>query len=226
VGSAACRGTAGNAGRVVDQQPGVADRRATPGEDAARTLLSPGETLRELGEVGVAFGDTGPVSEWQPVELKSPGWWDRAWAFCTRTTLRKVVFFTLFAPVALVLAIDSVGPSALLDRLIGGRTCEGPRGSIARRVQHAMSALGPGANHLVVSDRRVLLVRRELFADPPQLTLVLSVLMHDIAGARHRPRGPLRRRVELRFTDGTRIVLALPLLRAPSPQRLLTALAH
>lgn len=198
----------------------------TPGEDAARALLTPRETLREWGDVGIAFGDTGPVSEWQPVELKSPGWWERAWAFCTRTTLRRVVFFTLFAPVALILAIDSIGPSTLVDRLIGGRTCEGPRSSIARRVQHAMSALEPGADHLVVSDRRVLLARRELFADPPQLTLVLSVPLRDIASARHRPHGPLRRRVELHFIDGTRIILALPLLRSPGPERLLAALAH
>jgi hypothetical protein len=193
--------------------------------DAARALLEPGEVLRELGEVSEAFGDTGPVSEWQPIELKSPGWFDRIWAFGTRTTFRKVVFYTLLAPLMVYLAIDSVGSSTVLDRMIGGRTCVGPRGSLARRVEHALNVLGSGANQVVVSDRRVLLVRAKLFVDPPQLTLVLSAALGDIAAARHRPRGLLRRRVELRFVDGSHIVIALPAFRAPSPKRFLAALS-
>ncbi len=192
--------------------------------DAARALLEPGEVLRELGEVREAFGDDGPVSEWQPSELSSPGWFDRIWAFGTKTTVRKVVFFTLLAPLMVYLAIDSVGPGTLLDRMIGGRTCVGPRGSLARRVQYALNVLGPSANHVVVSDRRVLLVRAKLYVDPPQLALVLSLALGEIAAARHRPRGVARRRVELRFTDGSRIVVALPVFAAPSPKRFLAAL--
>jgi hypothetical protein len=194
--------------------------------DAARALLEPGEVLREFGEVSRAYGDTGPVSEWQPVELTSPGWLDRMWAYGTRTTFRKVLFFTLLAPLMVYAAIDSMGSSAVLDRMIGGRTCAGPRGSLARRAEHALSALGSGANHVMVSDRRLLLVRAELFADPPEVTLASAVALGDLAAARHRPRGLLRRRIELRFTDGSWIVLALPLLRAPSPERLVAALSR
>jgi len=49
---------------------------------------------------------------------------------------------------------------------------------------------------------------------------------HDLLAARRRPRGPWRRRLELRFTDGSRIVLALPLFQSPPPRRFLAALQH
>jgi hypothetical protein len=198
--------------------------------DAARALLDPGEALRELGDIGVAFGDTGPVSEWQPVELNPSAWWDRIWAFGTKTTIRKIAFYTLLAPLAVYAAVESLGdslaagPSTLLDRLIGGRTCQGPRDSLARQVQHALSALGPGADRFVLSDRRLLLVKGTLFTDPPELTMISSVPLTEIATARHRPRGLLRRRVEIRFTDDSRIVLALPALRSPKPKRFVAAL--
>jgi hypothetical protein len=193
--------------------------------DAARTLLEPGESLRELGDVSVAFGDTGPVSDWQPIEPKSPGWFDRAWAFGTRTTLRKVVFSIALAPLFLFMAIASVDSGSIFDRIIGGRTCAGPRGSLARQVEHALSTLGLKANGIVLSDRRMLLVRTELSTESPRYTHVMAVALGDIAAARHRPRGLLRRRVELRFTDGSRIVFALPMFNAPSPERFLAALA-
>ncbi|HSK97014.1 MAG TPA: hypothetical protein VK891_10395, partial [Euzebyales bacterium] len=63
-----------------------------------------------------------------------------------------------------------------------------------------------------------------LFTDAPALTLVGSVPLDEIAAADPSPRGPARRRVEVRFTDGSRIVLALPVLRAPGPERLAIAL--
>jgi hypothetical protein len=204
-------------------------RRQLAGEDvrdAARALLAPGETLRELGEVTVAYGDTGPVSDWQPVALTSPAWFDRIWSWGTRSPVRKAVFFTLLAPVAAVAALDSIGPSTLMDRLIGGRVCEGPRGSTARQIEHALSALGPGGNRIAITDRRILLLRQALFADPPDLNLLLAVPLTDIAAANRKPRGFLRRRVELRFVDGTRVVLALPTFGATSPRRLLAALTH
>jgi hypothetical protein len=209
----------------IGQLPSTAlDEEAEDLRDAARALLAPGETLRELGEVTVAYGDTGPVSDWQPIELASPAWFDRIWSWGTRSRVRKAVFFTLLAPVAAVAALDSIGPSTLIDRLIGGRVCAGPRGSTARQVQHALSALGPGGNRIAVTDRRLLVLRQALFADPPELSLLLAVPLTDIAGASRKPRGLLRRRVELRFVDGTRIVLALPAFGATSPRRLLEAL--
>lgn len=206
--------------RVQDQRDGEDVR------EAARALLEPGEALREIGDVGVAFGDEGPVSEWQPIELRSPPWLERVWASGTRTTPRKIAFFTLLAPLAMCAAISSIGPPDVLDRLIGGRTCDGPRDSLARRVQHALSPLGPGADRIVVSDRRLLLVRGARFPDPPHFTLVSSVPLRAIAGARHRPRGPAWRRVDVRFSDDSRIVLALPALRSPRPARLVAALRH
>jgi hypothetical protein len=198
--------------------------------DVARALLDPGETFREFGDIDVAYGDTGPVSQWQPIELKPMRWLDRIWAFGTRSTARKIVFYTLLAPVWVWLAVESLGdalaagPSDLLDRLIGGRTCQGPRDSLARQVQHALSALGPGAEHFILSDRRLLLAKGTLFTDPPELTVISSVPLTEIAMARHRPRGLMRRRVEIRFTDDSRIVLALPVLRSPKPKQFVAAL--
>lgn len=188
--------------------------------DAARALLDPGEQLRELAEVDVAYGDTGPIADAQPVEVKPSGRIGRLWAFATRTRLRAVLLSSLLLP----LAVLEIGPSALLDRLIGGRVCQGPRGSAARGVQHALSVLGPDANHVVVTDRRLLWVRKELFTEPPRFHPVWSVPVMALATARRRPRGPLRRRVELCFTDGSRIVLALPAFRSPPPRKFLAAL--
>jgi hypothetical protein len=76
----------------------------------------------------------------------------------------------------------------------------------------------------VLSDRRLLFVKGTLFTDPPELSVISSVPFTDIAQARRRPRGLLRRRVEIRFIDDSRIVLALPMLRSPKPQRLVAAL--
>jgi hypothetical protein len=198
--------------------------------DAARALLDPEEALREFGDIGLAYGDDGPVADWQAVELNPSRRLDRVWAFGTRSTVRKIVFYTLLAPLAVYAVVESLGdwlmagPSTLLDRLIGGRTCEGPRDSLARQVQHALSPLGPGANRFVLSDRRLLFVKGTLFTDPPKLTLISSVPFADIADARRRPRGLLRRRVEIRFTDDSHIVLALPSLRAPRPKRFVAGL--
>lgn len=204
---------------VIDGDDAAVRRR-----DALGALLEPGELPRESGEVRVAFGDEGPVSQWQPLQIESPRWLERVWAAGTRSTPRRILFFTLLAPLAACAAISSLGPPDAADRLVGGRTCEGPRDSLARRVQHWLSPLGPGADGVVISDRRVLFVRGALFAGPPGLALVGSVPLDRIAAARPSPRGPARRRVELGFADGSRIVLALPVLRAPSPERLAAAL--
>lgn len=208
-----------------DEQRRQLDRRLS-GEDvreAALALLEPGEELRERGPTNVAFGDSGSILDPTPA---TTGGWERAWHTATRTTLRKVLFFTLLAPVALIMALDGIGPSTLFERLLGGRTCQGPPGSTARRMLQALEGLGHRADEFILSDRRLLLVKREIWADPPRFTPVLSVPRHDIASARRRPRGPWRRRVELRFTDGSRIVLALPLFQSPSPRRFLAALRH
>lgn len=194
--------------------------------EAYRSLLEPGEELRAHGDVSLATGSWGPVAEWHPVEVTTPRWLDRFWAFATRTALRKVVFFTLLSPLMLYAWVDSLGGglSGGVDRLVGGVVCAGPRGSTARQAQHALSPLGPGANELAVTDRRLLLVRRGLSGDPPARTPVMAIPLADVVTGRPHPRGLVRRRVELGFGDGSRIVLALPMLRSPSPQRLVAAL--
>ncbi len=192
--------------------------------EALESLLAVGETWREAGDVDHAFGHTGPSADHEPIQLETPGWLDRIWAAGTRTTLRRVVFFTLLSPLALIAAVDSLSLDGWLERLIGGRTCAGPRGSLARRVEHAFNRLAAGANMLIVSDRRLLLVRRGLWRMDDRFSVVDAVDLGDVVGARVRPRGFLRRRVEVRFTDGSSIVLALPSFSAPRPKRVVAAL--
>jgi hypothetical protein len=191
-----------------------------------RSLLEPGETLLESGEVSVAFGDMGSIAEWQPIELTSRRWMGRLRAFATRSTPRKLVFYTLLAPLMLVATVMSIGPGLgdWFDRLIGGVTCAGPRGSLARRVQHALSPLGLAADRVIASDRRLLLVKRGPWRDPYRFELTWAVALGDLAEARVHPRGVLRRRVQVQFADASSVVLALPLLRSPSPQRMVAAL--
>jgi hypothetical protein len=198
-------------------------------DDAAyQGLLQPGERLWEHGEVSLALGGWGPVAEWNPIEVRTPGWLDRLWAFGTRKAARKVVFFTLLSPLMLFAWIDSIGGSlsSAVERLVGGVVSAGHRGSLARQAQQALSALGAGANELVVTDRRILLVRRGLFGSTPDRTAVWAIPRTAIAAARRRPRGLARRRVELSFADRSRIVLALPALRSPRPDRLATVLTY
>jgi hypothetical protein len=209
-------------------------RRQLDGEDvrdAARAVLDPTEDLRLLGEGHPAYGDSGPATDTEPVELQpSPGL-ERLWGFCTRTAPRRIVSFAVFAPFMAVLALDSIGPSTLLDRLIGGRTCEGRRGSVARQVEQAFSTFSGRADLYAVSDRRLLLMRSNRYrsGSPPELAIVASIPRAAIAGARRRPRGLFRRRVELSFVDGSRIVLALPFFASAKlnegPKRLVTELA-
>lgn len=210
----------GRTAEGLDPSPHAAVRRALP------ELLEPGETVRALGDVHAAHGDTGDAAESEQVRPREPAWFARAWAFATRTTPRKVVFGVLCFPVLVYVLLDSLGDALSgrwLDRLVGGRVCAGPRGSLARQAEHALSSLGPGANTLAVTDRRLVLVRHELGSDPARLTLVWARPLADVTSARPRPRGLARRRVELAFGDGSRIVLALPAFRSPRPAKVAAA---
>lgn len=204
-------------------------RRGLDGEDerdALRALLQPGEALRETGSANVAHGDTGSPEDWEPLELRTPRGLDRLWDFATRTAVRKLVFFTVLSPLMLVAAVDSLGASisGWLDRLVGGVVCSGPRASHARRVAHALSPLGLRADRLLVSDRRLALVRRAGSWRDNRPEIAHSVPLAQIAEARRRPRGVLRRRVEIVFVDASRIVLALPSFQSPPPARVVAAL--
>lgn len=199
----------------------------TDTDAAVAATLEAGEALRAHGALNIARGDTGPITETEP--LSDP--WaphnrpNRVWDFATRTGPRKFLFFTILSPLLLLAAVEGVGDgmSGRVDRLLGGVTCAGPRGSMARRMQHALSPLGGRANHMAVSDRRLVLLRRSLMGRPTRTIWTAS--LHDVATARPRPRGLLRRRVELRFTDGSRLVIALPAFEAPSPKKVCAALS-
>jgi len=197
-------------------------------EAALAETLAQGEVLRLHGAVGVAHGDTGPITDtdlWSdPAAPHNRG--SRSLDRLTRTRTRKVLFSTILSPVLLVAAIDSLGGGLgdRIDRLVGGVTCGGPPGSLARRAEHALSMLGGRANHLAVTDRRLLLLQQDLGLRAG-FDIVGEVPLHAIADARPRPRGLLRRRVQLSFVDGSHVVLALPALQAPSPERVCAALA-
>jgi hypothetical protein len=189
--------------------------------------LAPGEVLRVYGAVNVAHGDSGPLTDtdlWaDPAAPHNRG--ARTLGRLTRTRTRKVLFYTVLSPLLLVAAVGSLGDGVgdRIDRLVGGVTCGGPPGSLARRTEHALSPLGGRANHLAVTDRRLLLLRHGLRGVEPWFDTVGEVPLHAIASARPRPRGLLRRRVELCFADGSHVVLALPTFQAPPPARLCAA---
>jgi hypothetical protein len=196
-------------------------------EAALAGTLAPGEVLRVYGAVNVAHGDTGPVTDtdlWgDPAAPHNRG--ARTLDRLTRTPTRKVLFYTVLSPLLLVAAVGSLGDGLgdRIDRLVGGVTCGGPPGSLARRTEHALSPLGGRANHLAVTDRRLLLLRHSLRGVQARFDHVGEVPLHAIARARPRPRGLLRRRVELWFADGSHVVLALPAFQAPSPVQLCAA---
>ena len=196
-------------------------------EAAVAEMLASKELLRLYGAVNVAHGDTGPITDtdlWDdPAAPHNRG--ARTLDRLTRTRVRKVVFYTVLSPVLLVGAVGSLGDGVgdRIDRLVGGVTCGGPPGSLARRTEHALSPLGGRANHLAVTDRRLLLLRQRLRSLQPRFDTVGEVPLHAVASARPRPRGVLRRRVELSFTDGSHVILALPRFQAPSPAQLCAA---
>jgi hypothetical protein len=196
-------------------------------EAAVARMLAPGEVLRVHGDVNVAHGDTGPITDadlWaDPAAPHNRG--ARTLDRLTRTRSRKVLFYTVLSPLLLVAAVGSLGDGLTdrVDRLVGGVTCGGPPGSLARRTEHALSPLGGGADHVAVTDRRLLLLRQALLSLHARFDEVWDVPLHAIASARPRPRGLLRRRVELWFADGSYLVLALPTFRAPSPARVCAA---
>jgi hypothetical protein len=198
-------------------------------EAAVAAMLAPGEVLRVYGGVNVAHGDTGPITDtdlWaDPAAPHNKG--ARALDRLTRTPARKLLFYTVLSPVLLLVALESVGDRLTdrVDRLVGGVTCAGPPGSLARRIEHALSALGGRADHVAVTDRRLLLLKSRILTLQTRFDHVWEVPLHAIAGARPLPRGLLRRRVQLWFPDGSYLVLALPRFAAPRPSQMCAALA-
>jgi hypothetical protein len=198
-------------------------------EAAVAGMLTPGEALRVHGDVNVAHGDTGALTDTELLDDPSAphNRANRMLDRLTRTRVRKVLFYTVLSPLLAVAAVESIGDglSDRIDRLVGGVTCRGPRGSLARRMEHAFTMLGGGgrADHLAVTDRRLLLLRRRHRGVEVRFDHVWEVPLDTVARARPRPRGLLRRRIELLFADGSHIVLALPTFQAPSPARVCEA---
>lgn len=198
--------------------------------DALEEILEPGEELRIYGSTNVAHGDDGPATEWELWEgtkARLDGWW----SFVTRTWPRRILFFTVLLPVGLIAALDGIGGglSDRLDRLVGGVTCRGPRGSQARQMQHALSPLGGRGSHLVVSDSRLLVVRVgiKILKGPPDVDVIWSAARTQVSSAERRPHGLLRRRVQLWFADGSTIVLALPFFdSSPKPSQVVDVLTQ
>lgn len=192
-------------------------------------VLASGEVLRLHGGTNVAHGDTGPATEWENVDsLADSG--NRFWSFATRTWPRKILFFTVLSPLLLIGLLESIGDgiSSGLDRLVGGVTLSGSRGSAARRMQHALSPLGARGNRMAVTDRRLVVFREHhsLRGGPPRVELTWSLPLAEIAAARPYPRGLLRRRLQVSFRDGSMIVLACPLSDAPKPASFAAALVQ
>lgn len=196
-------------------------------EAALRALLGPHEVLRAYGEASIAFGSEGRAADQEPLDLSVGPRAERFWDRMTRTRLRKVLFFTVLSPLLLVALVEGIGTSIGdgVDRVVFGAVCRGPRGSLARRVEHALRSLGGGgADTFVLTSSRLLLVHVGVgSASSPRP--VFDVPLDAIASARPAPRGPLRRRLELRFGDGSSIVLALPSFRSPAPRTVVPLLS-
>lgn len=194
---------------------------------ALEPLLEPGEVLRPHGGTHVAHGEIGPATEWEEIDALGAAN-NRFWSFATRTWPRKIIFFTVLSPLLLIALVESIGDgiSGGLDRLIGGITCAGRRGSAARQMQHALSPLGARGDHMAVTDRRLLVFRERVSLRDLSSTVELKwfVPLVEIAAARPFPRGLLRRRLQVSFRDGSMIVLACPLSDTPKPARFAEAL--
>jgi hypothetical protein len=182
----------------------------------ADALLEPGEQLRALAPIGLAHGGTGPAADIEPVTIEGPEWLGKGWDAATRTPARKGCLAVVLSPLLLLAAIDGLGSTISdgIERLAGGVVVRGPRGSRARLVQYALNILGPAGDHLVVTDRRLVLATRDGAA-------VLAVGRDEVVAVRRRRRLLLNRRLDVTFSDGSRVVLAVPVddvehLRAPA----------
>ncbi|GAA1313279.1 hypothetical protein [Saccharothrix xinjiangensis] len=164
--------------------------------DDARAALPPGEHLLALASVGVAYGARGGAEPdfWTNPVGRAAGRLARA--VPTEGWVGKAVAgiggFGVTVP-SLDLPVD------FPERWIGGRTCFGPAGSLARQVEAATT----GYSFLAVTSRRVVV----LVKDDERLREVWGAPRGDVVAARRRPRLLARGRFGLVFGDGSWIVL-------------------
>lgn len=167
--------------------------------DEARRALERGEELLALSPAAVAYGVTGGPSGAEPdVDAK-------------REKVQRVVgaangSHNKFARILLApLGLFGAGPSIDVDveKILGGRTCEGPGSSAARDVQQAVARCADAL--VAVTDRRLLVMDYRTSAG---MRIQWAAPRQVVAAARHRPRFLARGRFQLEFAYGSWIVLS------------------
>lgn len=164
--------------------------------DDARAALPPGEDLLALTSVGVAYGARGGAE---------PDFWTTPVGRATDRLARAVptegwVGRAVAGIGGVAFAAPSLDlPAEFPERWIGGRTCFGPAGSLARQVEAAVT----GHSFLAATSRRVVvLVKRG-----ERLEQAWAAPRDAVVAARRRPRLLARGRFGLVFRDGSWIVL-------------------
>ncbi|WP_338603382.1 hypothetical protein [Saccharopolyspora sp. SCSIO 74807] len=179
--------------------------------DAAQRALQNQETLLALSPATVAYGVTrgsrGAEPDADRVHDKLGEVAGRAGAAVKRaegrSRPRRGVVRALLAPFALFGA-GPAGPRDFPESWFGGRTCEGRGGSAARAVQQSTKEVRE--SYLAVSDRRLLLLGQRESGGP--MSVLWTASRDAVAMARRRPRLLARARLEIRFTDGSWVVLS------------------
>ncbi len=165
--------------------------------DDARRALAPGEALLAITSAGVAYGARGGAE---------PDFWTTPAGRAVDRVNRAVpepkgwVGKALAGVGGVAFASPSLDlPSDFPESWIGGRTCYGPVGSVARRLEAALT----GHSFFAVTAQRIV----ALVNSDDRMTVAWAAPRDVVAAARRRPRLLARGRFGLVFTDGSWIVL-------------------
>lgn len=174
--------------------------------DDARAALEEEESLLALSPAAVAYGVTHGAPGVEPDVDAVDARVSRAVAGIAGGRenkpgrLRKIVL----APLSLFGAGPALDPGVFPQSWIGGRTCAGPRGSAARDMQAHIK--NNSDSWVAVTEERLLLLTRSGAKGPMSVAWVLP--RSTVATARRRPRLFARARFELRFVDGSWIIVS------------------
>ncbi|MEU4741266.1 hypothetical protein AB0G02_12500 [Actinosynnema sp. NPDC023658] len=165
--------------------------------DDARRALAPGEALLAITSVAVAYGARGGAE---------PDFWTTPAGRVVDRVNRAVpapkgwVGKALAGVGGVAFASPSLDlPSEFPESWIGGRTCQGPVGSLARQLEAVLT----GHSFLAVTAQRVVaLTNRD-----DRMAVTWALPRHGVVAARRRPRLLARGRFGLVFSDGSWIVL-------------------
>lgn len=165
--------------------------------DDARRALDPGEALLAITSAAVAYGARGGAE---------PDFWTTPAGRAVDRVTRAVpepkgwVGKALAGVGGVAFASPSLDlPNEFPESWIGGRTCLGPAGSPARRLEAALT----GHAFLAVTPHRVV----ALTGADDRMTVTWAVPREVVVAARRRPRLLARGRFGLVFSDGSWIVL-------------------